>query len=30
MKGLVCKSKGLLPMNLLNPKGASFGAEEEK
>ena len=30
MKGLVRKSKGLFPMNFLNPKGASFGAEEAK
>ena len=30
MKGLVRKSNGLFPMNLLNPKGASFGAEEAK
>ena len=24
MEGLVCKSKGFLPMNLSNPKGESF------
>ena len=30
MEGLVCKSKGFLPMNLSNPKGVSFGEEEGK
>ena len=27
MEGFVRKSKGFLPMNLLNPKGESFGTE---
>ena len=27
VEGLVCKSKGFLPMNLSNPKGESFDAE---
>ena len=27
---LVRKSKGFLPMNISNPKGVSFGAEEGK
>ena len=30
VEGLVHKSKRFLPMNLSNPKGASFGVEEEK
>ena len=28
VEGLVCKSKGFLPMKLSNPEGVSFGAEE--
>ena len=30
VEGFVCKSKGFLLMNLLNPKGESFDVEEEK
>ena len=30
MKGLVRKSNRFLPMNLSNPKGESFDAEEGK
>ena len=30
MEGLVCKSKGFFPINLSNPKGESFDAQEGK